>query len=129
MREVGTVPDPAERTEKPRTVDFEYIKSGDYRVIYADGVHGGPTPRGMVQLSFYAERTPIPRKIVHQILDNQLGPELRDRRESRSGIIRQVAATVVMSLDTARSLREWLDEKIEILESVHSPESEPGEQP
>lgn len=119
--------EPKKEPEKPRTVDFEYIKSGDYRVIYADGVHGGPTPRGMVQLSFYAERTPIPRKIVHQIVDNQLGPELRDRRESRTGIIRQVAATVVMSLDSARSLRDWLDEKIEVLEGVHESVAQEGD--
>lgn len=119
--------DPKKEPEKPRTVKFEYIKSGDYRVIYADGVHGGPTPRGMVQLSFYAERSPIPRKIVHQIVDNQLGPEVRDQRESRTGIIRQVAATVVMSLDSARSLREWLDEKIEVLEGVHESAEQEGE--
>ncbi|MBI2192384.1 MAG: hypothetical protein HYU36_10400 [Planctomycetes bacterium] len=93
-------------------VKFDYIKSNHFRVIYADGVWGGLTPRLKMQITFWNERHPIPRQIVQELTEKeQPGRELR--RESREAIVRELEASVIMDLEVARSFCKWLTEKIE----------------
>jgi hypothetical protein len=47
--------------------EVHYIKSKDFRVIYAEGAWGGPSPHGMIAFSLYNERPPIPIKgVLHE---------------------------------------------------------------
>ena len=96
-------------------VDFHYIKANSFHVVFADGVWGGITPRGYIGMSFFSERYPIPKKLVHETkADGTLGPETN--RETKIGIIREVGVEVQMDLAMAKSFRSWLDEKITVLE-------------
>ena len=66
-------------------------------------------------MSFYSERAPIPKKLVHKVTsEGVLGNEIS--RESKAGLIREVDVEVIMDLDMARSFRDWMDEKISFLE-------------
>jgi hypothetical protein len=96
-------------------VRFHYLKSSAYRVIHADGIIGGQTPSGFLQFSFYTERLPIPTMIEHAVTDlggdiKRLGQETR--REGKQGIVRDVEVGVIMTVDMAKQLRGWLDDKI-----------------
>lgn len=66
------------------TIAIDPLKSSDFRDLYADGIYGGVTPRGLVEMDFFSERLPIPRRTHHEMLGpSQIGKEDRDRRESR----------------------------------------------
>jgi len=102
-----------------KKVRFHYIKSNHFRVIHVDGAHGGITPTGMIQVAFHNDRSPIPQQVVSTVHENgTLGREIAEERVSRDGVVREVEVEAIMSLDTARALRKWLDEKIQSLEDL-----------
>ena len=104
--------------EIPKSVEIHYLKANDFRVIHADGVWGGVAPRGYITMSVFSERNPIPRKMVFDVTpDGQLGP-VTDR-DSKEGIIREVEVEVVMDVPLAKSLVEWLKDKITFAEKNH----------
>lgn len=101
----------------PSTIDFHYIKSNYFRVIHADGAWGGVAPGSAIHLCFWSQRPPIPTKMVHAVSsDGTLGDEIKDNRETREGLVREIEADVVMDLPTARELINWLKEKVEQVE-------------
>jgi hypothetical protein len=105
----------------PGTVAFDYIKSYQFRVVHADGVWGGVTNQGNVQIVFFSERQAIPRRIVHRVEeDRTLGPEIEEERVTRGGFVREVEVDVVMNISTAIALRDWLNEKIRFAHEVLS---------
>ena len=104
--------------ETPTKLQFDYLKSNQHREILVEGVHGGITPKGRIQMSVFCERQPIPRQITHEFNENQLGPEILSERLSRDSIIRSVDATLIMDLETAKVIREWLDAKIKEGEDI-----------
>jgi hypothetical protein len=48
-------------------INIYYEKNPQYRVAYADGVIGGLTPTGTINLNFYSTRRTIPKSIKHQL--------------------------------------------------------------
>jgi len=105
--------------EKSARIGFRYYKSNNFRVIHADGIFGGLTPRLSIFLSFYSERFPIPEVTVHTVgPDGKLAEELLSERQTKPEIIREVEAGVVMDLEVARSLIGWLTEKVGEVEKV-----------
>ena len=44
-----------------KTITIHNKISSDFREIHVDGAYGGLTPRGLINLNFYAERAPIPK--------------------------------------------------------------------
>jgi hypothetical protein len=102
-------------------VRFHYMKSNAFRVIHADGVLGGPTPSGLIHLSFFSERFPIPTVIEHAITDagggrRELGKEIA--KEGKDGVVREVEVGVMMSLEMAKQLRSWLSNHIQQIETA-----------
>jgi hypothetical protein len=112
---------PEEFTDR---VLFNYIKSNFFRVVHADGAHGGITPRGLIEINFYSERRPIPKSVVHSHTSSGvLGPEITDERVEREGLVREVDVGVIMGLGTAKSLYTWLADKIQLLEQLQQDKS------
>lgn len=105
----------------PKKISFEFIKSNFFRVVRGDGVIGGLAPNGSVHLAVYSERQPIPKKMVHFISENTVGPEIMAERESRTSIVRELEVDVVMDITQALVLRQWLDEKIKQYEALVGP--------
>ena len=103
-----TQPDPE---EQPDTLSIDFIKSNLFRVIYADGIWGGIGPHGFIQMALYSDRTPIPKRVDFKFQQGILGDEIS--REGRPGIVREIEAEVLISRQTAISLRDWLTQKIE----------------
>jgi hypothetical protein len=100
---------------KPR-IQFHYLKSAHFRVIHADGAWGGLTPDANVFINFFSQRPPIPDLTVHEIsADGSLGPEISDSGISKRGVVREIEAGVVLSLETTNALIQWLIEKRDAL--------------
>jgi len=95
------------------TVKFDYIKSNQFRVIHVDGTHGGVTPKGTgIQIAFFSERAPIPKREEHTIHNGKVGE--RVAVTLRDAIVREVEVEALMDLAVARRIHKWLGEKIEL---------------
>ena len=102
-------------------VAFDYIKSQHFRVIRADGAIGGLTPTGGIHFALYTERHPIPRRLVHQVDEGGLGAALPNETVSRDAIVREMDVDVFLTIDVARSLYQWLGEKMADWENLNRP--------
>lgn len=95
------------------TVAFDYIKSQAFRVIRADGAIGGITPNGHIHMALFSERQAIPRRIVTKVNpDGTLGDQVPEQTESRNSIVREMDVDVIMTVDAAELLRDWLIQRI-----------------
>lgn len=99
-----------------------FQKSPQYRTIHCDGAFGGITPRGYISFTLYNERNVIPRLTSREVLglpeggSIELGPD--EIEESLEGIMRQLEATVVMDMNTAREFHTWFSDKLANLEQA-----------
>ncbi|QKZ13986.1 hypothetical protein [Spirosoma sp. KUDC1026] len=100
--------------QEPNKVDIHFIKSGDFRTAYINGVFGGFTPRGQLNIDFFSERIPIPTKISYVAnQQDQDKVEMKEvDREGKNGAVREFHFGVIMDMDTAREMRAWLDDKL-----------------
>lgn len=100
----------------------DYIKSNYFRVVHADGVFGGLTPRGYIQLDIWSERQPIPKQSVYPLTregdGGSLGDELMSERIARDAAIREVEVGIVVDIPLAKSLIKWLQDRVAQAEAV-----------
>lgn len=116
-------------TEATDRLKFHYIKSNMFRVIHADGIWGGLTPQLDIQMAVFSERLPIPLQVVQEIgEDGTLGRECVEERVSRDGVVREVEANLVFSVEVARKVVQWLEHKIRTAEEVESQKKSKAEE-
>lgn len=137
-------PQPSPATQGPVThegrISFSFEKGNFFRVVHADGVFGGLTPRGDFHMAFFSERQPIPKQVTHVLTSDtgggnaKVGDEIRELRIARAGIFRELEVDVVMNRTTASSLLEWLAKQLrtaphagpqQIPDSAQKEENEP----
>ena len=105
------------RTGTPSKVRFFYIKGNHFRVLHVDGALGGITPRGFLHFSVYSERPAIPQTAEHQVsIEGRLSEPLS--QEGKQGIVRELDADLIMTMQTATELRDWLSKRIEQMEQL-----------
>lgn len=102
--------------ERPKTITFKYVYPEDLRDLYVNGVYGGVTPRNEIFAHLYSERLPIPKKVTHNILDdNKIGTI--ESSEKGGDVVRFIQTSIVMDKDTAIALRDWLNDRIKFIEA------------
>ncbi|MFZ5835157.1 MAG: hypothetical protein ACOY2B_07215 [Pseudomonadota bacterium] len=107
----------APNPEKPG-IAFDYIKSNFFRVIRADGAIGGPTANGQLHIVFYSERAAIPRRVIHELKDDNTLGAVREI-QSRESMVRELDVDLFLSCEVARSLHLWLGEQIEKMKELN----------
>ncbi|MCF0065590.1 hypothetical protein MUK70_10940 [Dyadobacter chenwenxiniae] len=103
------------------TIIYKYKFSENYNPVYANGAHGGVAPQGEIMLNFFLERQSIPKKQTFEIKDNQLGNEIAEKAEPhdfRNSFIRYIETGVVLNLKTARDVKDFLEQQINLLEGL-----------
>ena len=96
-----------------------------YTIYHVDGAFGGVTPQGLINLSLFAERVPIPKSSDFEILDDgKVGKLIQNSTDSKKGILREYQAGIYMDLAVAKSLVTLLNLKIKDLETVIQQEQE-----
>lgn len=97
-----------------RTISFDYIKGNNFRVIHVDGVYGGNSPQpGAIHIDIFSERWPIPKRTVSQFgPEGEVGQEIAEERITRDAVVREVEAHLIMNIEVATRLRNWLTDKI-----------------
>jgi len=103
---------------------FHYIKGAYFRTIHVDGAHGGATPQGKVQMSVFSERFPIPQTTVTVLTSTGPGDEIREKRISKEGIIREVEANLIFDRHIAKIIGKWLIDKADEMELIEKKEFE-----
>ena len=100
--------------QAPKTIKFHYKKNSDFKTYLATGVYGGITSSLMIDANFYIERPPIPKVVEHQVEGDKIGKEID--KDSLDGAVREVNVGLVIDINMARALRQWLDDKINKIE-------------
>lgn len=111
-------------TEKNRTVSIFNKISNNFRELHVDGAYGGVTPKGLININFYAERLSIPKGSEFEI-ENETNKlkKLSDHDGSKEGIIREFETGVYMTPETAKELYDWLGEHLKSIKK-HKPDKE-----
>lgn len=108
------MPKPNPRPTDPpggQPIEFQYVQSNLSRVIHVDGVWGGVTPHLDILMVVFSEHQRFPNRATHFIgPDGALGEQVG--KPTKRVITRTVEAELVISLITAKSFRDWLDEKV-----------------
>ena len=92
-------------------VVFSYERNPEYRVLYANGAHGGVTPKGEYKFDLFFECAATPEEVAHSITPDGLGPEV-ERNPPQAPVIRELQVGVVMTVGGAKSLAHWILENI-----------------
>ena len=96
----------------PESLNFDYLKSGQFHVIHADGAYLATSASGLT-VTFFSERQPIPRRVVHKVnSDGSLGDEIIEQRVIRDAIVRDVEIAIAMNFETAKRVRDKLVEMV-----------------
>ncbi len=102
-------------------IKFTYKKRNDNQVFYVDGLFGGLTPKGMLYIDLFQERMPTPKEIRFNLTDEgRLGEEIE--RNSIAGVVRDVQCGLVMNMDTALAIKNWLDDRIKEMGRISAKE-------
>ncbi len=106
-----------EKPRMPMKIRYEYEQNQDLRLNYAHGVWGGLNAHGEVEMNFYTESEKLPPFSECAILpDGNLGEEVAPFDENVQIIARRIHSKVLLNYHAARSVLEWLEEKVELLE-------------
>lgn len=101
-----------------KKIEFKYQFPQDYNPVYVNGAHGGVNAQGELVINFYLERIALPISQTYELCDdgslgNLIGKNPQNLDES---IVRYVDNGVVMNLQTAKQLYQWLDRNISLME-------------
>ena len=116
-KDAPTGPDvPSTRTI---SLPIHFIKSSSFRVIHASAAWFGGDAQQNLHLTFYNERTPIPKTLVVK-LDEQgmIVGEDTAKRESKLGVVREVEVDVIFSIPSAVDFYKMLGENLKALKAI-----------
>ncbi len=104
-------PTAAESPALPASIPISYRRSNFNRVIHADGAYGGLTAHASIYMALYSEHVAMP-ETTQMRFDHTLHTA-KEERPQQTGVTREVETEVIMSIETAQALRDWLQSKIE----------------
>lgn len=93
---------------KSKTHEVGFEKSPNYRHIPVNGVWGSASPQE-IHANFFFDRAAFPVSIT---LEDSGGMEV-DREMSQFSVTRTVEVGICMTPNTARSIAEWILEKVD----------------
>lgn len=101
-------------------LEAHFIKNNDFKTVQCNGAFGGITTAGQINMIIYTERMVVPKSIVSEI-DDSTGQTLREvSRETKRGVVREVQFGAVMDINVAKSLVDWLNNQIQVLDSARA---------
>jgi len=102
----------------PIRIRYEYKVETGVAPRNAHGVWGGINAQGEVEINFYTESDKLPRYSERIVApDGSFGHEMAPFDENLRVISRHVHAKILVNYQTAKDILEWLEEKVEMLET------------
>jgi hypothetical protein len=114
------------KSKKPDTVKFKYLFADDYNPVYANGAYGGITTKGEMVINFFLERTGLPYSETFELKEgSEIGVMVeRNPEHAPPNIVRFVSTGVVLSYESAKTIRDWLDKHLAQLEKLQGKDDE-----
>jgi hypothetical protein len=116
---------PAQPSEATK-LEIPYVKSNFCRVIHVDGAYGGPiAPSGVyeIYMALYSQHQKFPDSVRFIVDPVSRTARPAAQNQENSTIVREIEIEVMMSLPFAKSLRDWLDDKIQKAEQENPEET------
>lgn len=105
--------------EFPKSVTIFNKIQNNYREIHIDGAFGGITPQGLINVSFFAERSPIPKSAKFNVTpQGTVGNQISISEDSKQGIVREFEFGVYMAPHVAVAVIAFLQGQLTILETL-----------
>lgn len=82
---------------------------------YVNGLVGGFTKDNLVNIHFYHERLPIPKKTFYPYNEEGVTSQI-GRSEYGGDAVRILQASLLLDVDMARDFRDWLNDLLKELE-------------
>lgn len=97
-------------------INFKYKFPEDYNPTYINGAFGGATPKGEIVANFFLERQAIPYEESQNV--DGFGRIIPTKNETveEIDVVRYVSTGVVLSLESAKDIYNWLGSHIQQLE-------------
>ena len=119
----------------PKSVRFIYTKSDDYKVIYANGVHGGVSLQGELTFDLFLEQRGPTKAEIHEIDEDRIlgsriktEPEIEPQEPDQAVLIREKRIGLVLSRDFAENMANWMLGKVEQIDLAVKKKAEAEEQ-
>ncbi len=106
-----------EKNEK-KEIEFVYEYDPGYRVVAANGVWGGVTPRGDFRLDFFVESSALPERLTHELLPGKIGEELSRTPPDKRLISRRLQVGVLLSLKEVQLIADFLNERLKKVQQI-----------
>lgn len=99
-------------------IKFIYKSVPGYNPCYVTGVYGGLNTGQLLVANFFLERLPEEHEEVFNLYpDGSLGEKINGvNTDTPIEIIRYIESGIVMNIDTAKALRDWLTVQIDVVE-------------
>lgn len=102
--------------QAPDKWEVKYVKSSDFKSFFSTGIIGGVTLNGLIDMNFFIDTKKIPEKVMLEIKDGKLNePKVSDIKEWSS--TREMFVGVLIDVNTARVIRDWLNGHIITIET------------
>ena len=101
----------------PSRVRYTYQTTPEVRLQTAHGIWGGINSQGEIEMNFYHESDRLPEFTEQYIApDGSLGHEMTPMQGEEHEVIRLIHSRVLVNYQTARSILEWLEDRVSALE-------------
>jgi hypothetical protein len=98
---------------------IHFIKSTNFRVVHANGVWYGGDNQGNLHMTFFNERSPLPKMVVVNLDETgHVVGEDESKREARPGVVREMEVDVVLSIQVATELYQTLGANLKSIQEA-----------
>ncbi len=108
-------------SENKSKIRFKYIFSEDYNPKYVNGAYGGINPRGEIVVTFFMERSAMPKSQTFLLKNGKPDKELSAERKPedlQESVVRFVQNGIILDHKNAKEIHKWLGDHIEKLEKL-----------
>lgn len=110
-----------ENRNEEKDITYKYKFADNYNPVYVNGAYGGVSAQGEIVANFFLERLPLPNSVTHKVSENNIVGEVIDEKNNpqdlNKSLIRFVQSGIIVNVETARQIRNWLDKQIKLLEN------------
>jgi hypothetical protein len=101
-------------------IKCKYIFDKKYNPVYVNGAQGGVNVHKEIIVNFYLERGPLPNSETFEVNEQGLITNLveNDPQDLSSSVVRFVDSGVILNLESAINIYEWLGRHIETLKLI-----------
>jgi hypothetical protein len=98
-----------------KKVKAKYIYDPAYRMVAANGIYGGLTPRGDLRIDFFVEYQE-PREVAYRV--DEAGQASEEPTAREPDFLRRIQVGVLVSRDHVRSFAAWFGQKADEIDKL-----------